>query len=76
VQLCHPAKSVHVVNQILMDFKAGKRDMAEFWINSGGKLIYIRYFPIRNAAGEYLGCLEVTQDVTHIRELQGEKRLL
>lgn len=76
VQLCHPAKSVHVVNQILMDFKAGKRDMAEFWINSSGKLIYIRYFPVRNAAGEYLGCLEVTQDVTHIRELQGEKRLL
>jgi len=76
VQQCHPQKSAHVVNQILADFKAGRRDHAEFWINIDGRLIFIRYFPVRGKSGEYLGCLEVTQDVTDIRKLEGERRLL
>ncbi|NPV07608.1 MAG: DUF438 domain-containing protein [Anaerolineae bacterium] len=76
VQRCHPQKSLHVVNQILSDFRQGKRDSAEFWIEIGGRFIYIRYFPVRDRQGEYLGCLEVMQDVTRIRQLEGEKRLL
>jgi PAS domain S-box-containing protein len=76
VQQCHPEKSVHVVNRILEDFKSGKRDVAEFWMNFEGKLIHIRYFPVRSRSGEYLGCLEVTQDITLIKKIEGEKRLL
>ncbi len=75
VQQCHPEKSVHVVNQILEDFRSGKRDAAHFWINLQGKLIYIRYFAVRKD-GEYLGCLEVTQDITDVKKIEGEKRLL
>jgi hypothetical protein len=76
VQNCHPEKSVHMVNRILEDFKAGKREVAEFWIEMGGKHIYIRYFPVRGTDGRYLGCLEVVQDTTRIRSLEGERRLL
>jgi PAS domain S-box-containing protein len=76
VQQCHPQKSMHAVQGILDDFRSGKRDSAEFWINLEGKLVYIRYFPVRGKDGEYLGCLEVTQDITKIKELEGEKRLL
>jgi DUF438 domain-containing protein len=76
VQQCHPQKSIHVVNQILDDFKNGRRDKAEFWINMETMIVYIRYFPVRNRAGEYLGCLEVTQDIAQIQKIKGEKRLL
>jgi PAS domain S-box-containing protein len=76
VQQCHPEKSVHMVNRILEDFKSGKRDVAEFWMNLEGKLIHIRYLPVRSKSGEYLGCLEVTQDITGIKRIEGEKRLL
>ena len=76
VQNCHPPKSVHIVNRILQEFKAGKRDVAEFWINLQGKLVYIRYFAVRDKQRRYVGTLEVTQDVTSIRELEGERRLL
>ena len=76
VQNCHPEKSVAIVNRILDEFKAGTRDVAEFWINMGGKTVYIRYFPVRDKNGEYLGTLEVTQDITKIKSLDGEKRLL
>jgi len=76
VQQCHPQKSVHVVNKILEDFRNKKRDSAEFWINMGGRLIYIRYFAVRDKQGDYLGCLEVTQDITEIQKITGEKRLL
>ncbi len=76
VQQCHPQKSLHVVNKILEDFKNNKRDLAEFWINLNNRLIYIRYFPVRNKSGDYLGCLEVTQDITDIKKIKGEKRLL
>ena len=76
VQYCHPPKSVHIVNQIVKDFKAGKEDRARFWINMGGRLIYICYYAVRDAQGGYLGTLEVTQDLTEVRALEGERRLL
>ena len=75
VQLCHPIESLHRVEQILNDFKNNKRDVAEFWINLRGRLIHIRYFPVRKN-GEYLGTLEMTQDITDIKKIEGEKRLL
>lgn len=76
VQYCHPPKSVHIVNQIVKDFKAGKEDRARFWINMKGRLIYICYYAVRSKEGEYLGTLEVTQDLTEVRSLEGERRLL
>ncbi len=76
VRQCHPQKSLHLVNRILDDFKSGRRDAAEFWIELNGRFILIRYFPVRDREGNYLGCLEVTQDITDIRKLEGEKRLL
>ncbi len=76
VQYCHPPKSVHIVNQIVKDFKAGNQEQARFWINMGGKLIYICYYAVRDTAGGYLGTLEVTQDLTEVRSLEGERRLL
>ena len=76
VRNCHPPKSVHLVNKILDAFKSGSRDSAEFWIDLGGKFIYIRYFAVRDADGYYRGCLEVSQDLTRIRKLEGQQRLL
>ncbi len=76
VQYCHPPKSVHIVNQIVRDFRAGKQEQARFWINLGGRLIYICYYAVRDGAGAYLGTLEVTQDLTEVRSLTGERRLL
>jgi len=76
VQLCHPKKSIHIVNMILEAFRRGEKDSAEFWINMKDRLIYIRYFAVRNRDGEYLGTLEVTQDITEIKKIKGEKRLL
>jgi PAS domain S-box-containing protein len=76
VQQCHPQKSLHVVEEILSDFKEKKREEAGFWINMEGRLIYIRYFAVRDKAEKYIGCLEVTQDITDIKKIEGEKRLL
>lgn len=76
VQLCHPKKSMHIVEKILNDFRDGKRDSAGFWINLGGKTIHIRYFAVRDGEQKYLGCLEVSQDITEILKITGEKRLL
>jgi PAS domain S-box-containing protein len=76
VQQCHPQKSVHKVLQILEAFKKGERDVAEFWINLKGRQVYIRYFPVRDKDGKYLGTLEASQDITGIKKIEGEKRLL
>lgn len=74
---CHPPKSMHMVQKILDDFRSGERNEADFWINLRGKMIYIRYFAIRDPeTTDYLGCLEVTQDITEIQKIQGEHRLL
>jgi len=75
VQNCHPPQSVDMVEKILNSFKDGKRDSADFWINLEGKLVHIRYFAVRDRDRNYLGTLEVTQDITEIKKLQGEKRL-
>jgi DUF438 domain-containing protein len=76
VHNCHPQKSLHMVEQILADFRAGTRKVAEFWIDMGPRKIHIRYWPVRDDAGNYLGCLETVQDVTGIQKLTGQKRLL
>lgn len=76
VTKCHPPQSVHRVTIILDDFRSGKRDVAEFWLQMGDQFIHIRYFALRDAEGNYKGCIEVSQNVTHIRELEGEQRLL
>jgi uncharacterized protein len=76
VQRCHPPASVHHVQKILDDFRANKRDVAEFWIALGEKFVHIRYFALRDSQGGYMGTLEVSQDVAGIRALQGERRLL
>jgi hypothetical protein len=75
VQNCHPQKSVHVVQKILDDFRSGRREVAEFWINAGEKMVHIRYFALRRN-GKFLGTVEVSQDIAPLRKLQGEKRLL
>jgi DUF438 domain-containing protein len=76
VTKCHPPQSVDKVVRILEDFRAKKRDVAEFWIQMGGQFIHIRYFALRDADENYKGCIEVSQNVTAIRALEGEKRLL
>jgi uncharacterized protein len=76
VQNCHPPQSVDVVEKILRSFKDGTRDSYEFWLNLGGRLVHIRYFAVRDGNNKYLGTMEVTQDITGIRALTGEKRLL
>ncbi|MBL8312396.1 MAG: DUF438 domain-containing protein [Rubrivivax sp.] len=76
VRNCHPPKSVHMVEQILADFKADTRRHADFWIDLAGRKLHIRYFAVRGVANEYLGCLETVQDITTIQQLQGQKRLL
>jgi DUF438 domain-containing protein len=76
VRMCHPPSSVHVVEQILNDFKSGKENNAAFWINMHERFIYIEYFAMRGKAQEYLGTIEFTQDLTNVRKLEGEQRLL
>ena len=76
VQDCHPQKSLHKVEQVVGDLKSGRRNVAEFWIDLQGRKIYIRYFAVRDKAGKYLGTLEVTQDITDLQKITGEKRLL
>lgn len=81
VMNCHHPDSVQTVFKILEDFRAGTRETAEFWIQTkpqdeDNKFIHIRYYAVRDAAGKFLGTLEVTQNVTEIRKLQGERKLL
>jgi len=76
VQNCHPPESLDMVNRLLDDFRYGRKDRERFWINLGGQFVLIRYFAVRDRNGSYMGCLEVTEDVTDIRMLKGEKRLL
>ena len=76
VQKCHPPKSYHTVQKILDEFRAGAKDTADFWIQMKGRFILIRYYAVRDAEGTYRGTLEVSQDITEIRRLEGQKRLL
>ncbi|MFA5577708.1 MAG: PAS domain-containing protein [Tissierellaceae bacterium] len=76
VNMCHPAESVHLVEEIVDAFRTGKEDSASFWINLRGRMILIQYFALRDSSGNYKGVLEASQDITEIRELEGERRLL
>jgi PAS domain S-box-containing protein len=81
VRQCHPQKSVRVVEQILDGMKAGKRDKARFWIDlegadGGVRKVLIEYYALRDRDGNYLGCLEASQDITEIQTITGERRLL
>lgn len=82
VRDCHPKKSLDKVETILSEMKSGKREKAQFWIDlpiegkSEPQKVLIEYYALRDATGSYLGCLEVTQNITEIRKIQGQKRLL
>jgi DUF438 domain-containing protein len=76
VRFCHPPKSVDMVLRIVAEFKAGTKDVAEFWFNFKGRVIHIRYFAIRDNQKNYKGVIEMSQDVTDIQKLEGQKRLL
>ncbi len=76
VQQCHPEKSIGAVNQILSDFRSGRQNLAQFWLNLRGRFVHVQYHAVRNASNTYIGTLEVTQDLTVLRALQGERRLL
>ena len=73
---CHPPASVHIVEGIVADLRSGKKNHEDFWIRMGDKYVYIRYYAVRDAAGEYLGVLEVTQDIAPVQQITGEKRLV
>lgn len=76
VRLCHPPQSVHIVEAILADFKAKRKDHEYFWIKFKGMYVYIQYFAIYDDQEEYLGVVEVSQDIQGIQNITGEKRLL
>jgi DUF438 domain-containing protein len=76
VQHCHPAESLDKVERILSDFKSGKERIADFWLNFQGRFVFIRYFALHDEHKNYMGTLEVTQDLTRERALVGERRLL
>jgi uncharacterized protein len=76
VQNCHPPQSVHVVEKLLEDFKSGIKDVEDFWIQVKDKFVYIRYFAVRDKDGKYMGTLEFTQNISEIRNLEGQKRIL
>ncbi len=76
VSMCHPPSSVHIVEQIVEDLRSGKKDNEDFWIQMGPMFVYIRYFAVRGKDGEFLGTLEVSQNIKPIRDLEGEKRLI
>lgn len=73
---CHPPASVHVVEKIAEELRSGKKDNEDFWIKMGEQFVYIRYFAVRNDKGEFLGIIEVTQNIKPIQEITGEKRLM
>jgi len=76
VRFCHPPKSVDTVLKILEAFRKGEQNEASFWINFKERLIYIRYFAVRNSEKEYKGVIEMSQDITDIKQIDGERRLL
>lgn len=76
VEKCHPPKSVHVVRKILDGFRDGTRKEAKFWIRIHEKTVLIQYFPVHGADGKFLGTVEVSQDITEIQKLTGERRIL
>ncbi|SHJ80571.1 DUF438 domain-containing protein [Propionispora hippei] len=76
VENCHPPASVHIVEQIAADLKSGKKGQESFWIKMGDKFVYIQYFAVRDDQGEFLGILEVTQNIQPLQQITGEKRIM
>jgi DUF438 domain-containing protein len=76
VQECHPPRNLPAVNRLLEEFKAGVRDVAEFWMRHGEKFVHIRYFALRDGDANYRGTMEVSQEASRIRALEGERRVL
>ena len=76
VHNCHPRKSLHIVSKIVDFFKSGKRNVAEFWTKLKNRFVHIRFSAVRDPEGKYLGTMEVVQDLTEIKKLEGERRLL
>lgn len=76
VRLCHPPKSVNIVEQILSDFKSGKQEKAAFWLEMKGMFVYIEYYALRDDNNKYLGTMEIVQDITELRKIEGEQRLV
>jgi len=76
VSNCHPPASVHIVEKLVEDFKTGRKESEDFWIDMGERYILIRYFAVRSEKGKYLGVLEVTQNIKPIQKIKGEKRLV
>ncbi|MPN57775.1 hypothetical protein SDC9_205469 [bioreactor metagenome] len=76
VENCHPPKSLHVVEKLIEDFKSGKKEEERFWIQKGGMFILIRYYAVRDKEGTYLGVVEVTEEISGLRSLEGSKTLL
>lgn len=76
VKNCHPEKSVHIVEKIIEEFRNNRKNLAQFWMNFRGMKLLISYYAVRNLSGEYKGVLEVTQDITDMKEYAGEKKLL
>jgi PAS domain S-box-containing protein len=76
VQKCHPQKSLAKVTQVLDDLRSGKKSVAEFWTDTKGRKLHIRYFAVKDANGHYLGTMEVVQDITDIKKIEGERRLI
>lgn len=76
VENCHPPKSAHIVEELVNDFKSGKKDSESFWIQMGDKFVLIQYFAVRDENGEFMGTLEHTMDIAPLRALEGEKRLM
>jgi DUF438 domain-containing protein len=76
VQFCHPPESVHVVEHIVQSFRTGEKDLASFWFHMGPKFILINYYAVRNANKEYKGTLEVSQEISEIQSISGDRKLL
>ena len=72
---CHPPKSLHVVEKLIDDFKAGLKDEESFWLQRGDQFVLIRYYAVRSVSGEYLGVMEVTEEISKLRSLEGNKLL-
>ncbi|MCR3759121.1 DUF438 domain-containing protein [Clostridium felsineum] len=76
VQNCHPPASVHIVEKVVEDLKSGKKEHEDFWIHMGELYVLIKYYAVKNEKGEFIGVLEITQNIKEIQEITGEKRLL
>jgi uncharacterized protein len=76
VQNCHPPESVEIVNRIISAFRAGTKEKAEFWFKYKEKLVFTVYNALFDKSGKYRGILEVSQDISSFKNLEGERKLL